>query len=263
MFPLNGGFVLMNTQHILTNISFGSWVQSGNPAIGEIMAYAGFDWICIDLEHSDVGWDTFSNIIRAVKMYKTIPFARVSKNEHIAIRKPLDFGAMGVIVPMVNNAEEAEKAVMAAKYPAEGIRGFAFCNANQWGENFDKYVSNANDSIIVIVMIETREAVENIEEIVSVKGVNGVFIGPYDLTGSYGIPGQTSHPIVISAKDRVLAACKKHGKLAGQHIVLPTRENVRQAIEEGYEFLALGMDTVFISEGSKNVLRFAKISEQI
>lgn len=251
----------MNTQNILTNISYGSWIQSANPVIGEIMAYSGFDWVCVDLEHSDVDWNTFSNIVRAIKMHNTIPFARVSKNEHMAIRKPLDFGAMGVIVPMINSAKEAKEAVMAAKYPAEGIRGFAFCHANVWGEAFDEYVKNANDSIIVIVMIETREAVENIEEILAVRGVNGAFIGPYDLTGSYGIPGQTSHPLVVSAKDIVLTACKRHGKLAGQHIVLPTRENIRQAVDEGYEFLALGMDTVFTAEGSKNVLRYAKNRE--
>ena len=251
----------MNTQDILTNISCGSWIQSGSPAIGEIMACVGFDWVCIDLEHTDVDWNTFSHIIRAIKRYQTIPMARVSSNEPLAIRKPLDFGAMGVIIPLVNNAEDAQRAVTAAKYPPEGIRGFAFCQANEWGEAFDEYSANANDSIIVIVMIETREAVENIEEILAVEGVNGVIIGPYDLTGSYGIPGQTSHPIMTLAKEKVLTSCRKHAKLAGQHIVFPTKENIAQAVKEGYEFLALGMDTVFIAEGSKNVLSFAKCDE--
>ena len=103
-------------------------------------------------------------------------------------------------------------------------------------------------------MVESKEAVEHIDEILSVKGVDGVFIGPYDLSGSYGIIGQTSHPSIVKAKEKVVSACKKHGKTAGQHIVLPTKENIKEAIEMGYSFMALGMDTVFISNSARNIL---------
>lgn len=250
---------MKNTSEIKTNISCGTWVQSGSSTVSEIMAYAGFDWICVDLEHADIDWNTFANVVRAVKRHGAVPMARVSENDTLAIRKSLDCGAMGVIIPMVNNANEAKKAVKAAKYPPEGIRGFAFCQANEWGREFDEYVKTANNSIIVIAMVETREAVDNIGEILEVEGIDGVFIGPYDLSGSFGIPGQTDHPIVTEAKDKVLAACKKHEKLAGQHIVLPNEGNIAQAVKQGYKFLALGMDTVFIAEGARNVL---KILEQ-
>jgi 2-keto-3-deoxy-L-rhamnonate aldolase RhmA len=243
---------------IKTNISCGSWIQSGCQTISEIMALAGFDWICVDLEHTDTDWNTFTNIIKSVKSHDVIPFARVSENDTLAIRKPLDLGAMGVIVPLINNAEEAKRAVAAAKYPPEGIRGFAFCQANEWGKIFDEYVKEANKSIIVIMMIESREAVENIDEILSVEGVDGAFIGPYDLSGSYGIPGQISAPIVLEGMKKVLAACKRHGKLAGQHIVSPNKENVENAVKQGYEFLALGMDTVIISDGSRRILEMLK-----
>jgi 2-keto-3-deoxy-L-rhamnonate aldolase RhmA len=243
---------------ILTNISCGTWVQTGSPAVSEILAYAGFDWICADLEHSDIDWNTFTNIVRAVKRHGAVPMARVSENEALAIRKALDCGAMGIIVPMVKDAVDAKKAVMAAKYPPDGIRGFAFCHANEWGAEFDDYVRTANSSIIVIAMAETREAVENIDAILETEGINGIFIGPYDLSGSYGVPGQISHPAVTEAKEKILTACKKHGKLAGQHIVMPDSESISSAVRQGYDFLALGMDTVFVSEGSKNILRILR-----
>jgi len=245
-----------DTSKILTNISYGTWVQSGSPSVAEILAYAGFDWICADLEHSDIDWTTFTSIVRAVKRHGVVPIARVSDNDVLAIRKALDCGAMGVIVPMIGNAADARKAVMAAKYPPQGIRGFAFCHANEWGGEFDNYVKAANASTVVIAMIETKDGVENIDEILETDGINGVLIGPYDLSGSYGVPGQTSHPKVEEAKERVLAACKKHKKLAGQHIVLPDKEKVSLAVEQGYNFLALGMDTVFVAEGSKKVLGY-------
>ena len=182
------------------------------------------------------------------------PYARVAENSVMAIRKALDCGALGIIVPLVNNAQDAKKAVSAAKYPPEGIRGFAFCQANGWGDQFDQYVALANDEVRLLVMVESKEAVEHIDEILSVKGVDGVFIGPYDLSGSYGIIGQTSHPSIVQAKEKVVSACKKHGKTAGQHIVLPTKENIKEAIEMGYSFMALGMDTVFISNSARNIL---------
>jgi len=243
---------------ILTNISYGTWIQSGSPTIGEILAYAGFDWVCADMEHSDIDWNNLTNLVRAVKRNGAIPMVRVCNNDVIAIRKSLDCGAMGVIVPMINNAEEAQKAVKAAKYPPEGIRGFAFCHANEWGEEFDEYVKTANDSIIVIAMVETREAVENIDSILETEGINGILIGLYDLSGSFGVPGQISHHLVTEAKNKVLAACNRHKKLAGQHIVKPDRECISLAVKQGYNFLAIGMDTVFVSEGSKNVLNILR-----
>ena len=119
-------------------------------------------------------------------------------------------------------------------------------------------MKKANNTIIVIAMIETREGVDNIDTILETEGINGVLIGPYDLSGSYGIPGQVSHYLVTEAKDKVLAACKRHKKLAGQHIVRPDRESIALAVKQGYNFLAVGMDTVFVSESSKNVLSILK-----
>lgn len=238
---------------------YGSWIQTGSPAAAEVLANAGFRWLAVDMEHTETSLKDFANIARAIAKYGTFPMVRTSENNTVEIRKYLDCGAKGVIVPMVNSAEEAKKAVSACKYPPEGVRGFAFVRANDWGDSFDTYVKSANSKTIVIVMVETKEAVENIDEILSVEGVDGVFIGPYDLSGSYGIPGQTDHKLVKDAMQTVLLACKRHKKAAGQHIVTPTKENVSEAVLSGFTFLALGMDTVFVSDGAKTALKMTDL----
>ena len=127
---------------------------------------------------------------------------RVRENETLAIRQVLDMRARGIIIPLVNNAEDAEKAVAVAKFPPIGIRGYSFCRANEWGESFNAYVQNANNDTAVVVMIESREAVENITEIVSLNGIDGVFIGPYDLSGSYGCAGELNESIMYNIEFR-------------------------------------------------------------
>jgi 2-keto-3-deoxy-L-rhamnonate aldolase RhmA len=239
-------------------ITLGSWCQIGHPANAEILAKAGFDWMALDCEHGEAEDADISNFCRAVSQFNCTPLVRVKENAALPIRRALDLGAMGVIVPLVNNAEDAAKAVAAAKYPPEGIRGFAFHRGNNWGVDFDEYVSKANKQIAVIVMIESKEAVDNIDKILSVDGVDGVFIGPYDMSGSYGIIGETDNPIIKNACLKIAAACKKHGKSAGQHIVLPITENVNAAIEQGFSLLALGMDTVFLANGAKQSLEMIK-----
>jgi len=231
-------------------ITIGSWCQVGHPANAEILAKAGFAWIALDCEHGEAEDADIGNFCRAVKQFNCIPLVRVKENAILPIRRALDLGAMGVIMPLVNSAEDARRAVAAAKYPPEGVRGFAFHRGNNWGVDFAEYVKTANDAIAVIVMIESGEAVENIDEILQVDGVDGVFIGPYDMSGSYGIIGQTD-PLIKEACLKVVTACKKHHKAAGQHIVVPTVENVKAAVRQGFRFLALGMDTVFLANGAK------------
>lgn len=239
-------------------VTIGSWIQTGSPVAAEILANAGFDWIGIDCEHSDIAINEFTAIARAINTKGALAFARVRENDTLAIRQVLDMGAQGIIVPLVNNAEEAKKAVMSAKYPPMGIRGFGYARANNWGTDFDSYAKSANDDIAVIVMIESKEGVEKIEEILQVEGVDGVFIGPYDLSGSYGIVGDTSNPIIVSACEKVAKACTKYNKAAGQHIVHPTKDNVKNAINSGFTFIALGADILFLSDGAKETFDLIK-----
>ena len=239
-------------------VTLGGWIQIGHPAVAEIFSQAGFDWIAVDCEHADMSLADFSNIARGMNGTGAVPFARVRENDTLAIRQILDAGARGVIVPLVNTAEEAVKAVVASNFPPEGVRGFAFCRANNWGADFDEYAKTANHETVVIIMVESKQAVENIDEILEVRGVDGVFIGPYDMSGSYGVVGQTNHDSVREACATVLEACKRHGKAAGIHIVDPAKEVIEKAISDGFTFIALGMDTVFISGASREALRAAR-----
>lgn len=235
-------------------LTIGTWIQIGHPAISEIFANVGFDWIAADCEHSDILNKDFADIARGMYGRGAVPFVRVRENDTLAIRQVLDLGAMGVIVPLVNSAEEARKAVRAAKYPPLGDRGFSFCRMNNWGADFDDYVRTANENVAVVVMIESKQAVDHIDEILDVEGVDGVFIGPYDMSGSYGIIGQIDHPIIQSACGKVAKACEAYRKSAGLHIVNPIPESVKKACEEGITFIALGSDIVFLNRIAKNTL---------
>ena len=234
--------------------TFGTWIQAAHPTVAEIMATAGYDWVATDCEHTEAGIAEFAAVARAMYGRGPVPFVRVRENDTLAIRQVLDMGAQGVIVPLVNTAEEAERAVQAAKYPPRGVRGYSFCRGNDWGAEFESYVSCANDDIAVVIMVESKQAVEGIDEILAVDGVDGVFIGPYDMSGSYGIPGETHRPVIRDACRRVVEACAAAGKSAGLHVVAPTAEATTQAVNDGFTFIALGLDTVFLDQACREAL---------
>ncbi len=238
--------------------TFGSWLQIGPyPALAEILANAGYDWLGVDCEHSDIDVEGFTALIRGMYGRGSVPLARVRENDTLAIRQMLDAGAQGVIVPLVNTADAARKAVAAAKYPPQGIRGFCFSRMNDYGCDFDDYAATANDNIAVVVMIESKQAVENIDAILAVDGVDAVFIGPYDMSGSYGLTGQPDHPVIRDACRTVIDACATHGKSAGLHLVKPTPENIAQTIADGFTFIALGVDMVFLDQAARSALTAA------
>jgi 2-keto-3-deoxy-L-rhamnonate aldolase RhmA len=238
-------------------VTIGTWIQIGHPAVAEVLAGAGYDWLCADSEHTDIGPAEFAALARACHGRGPVPLVRVHVNDTLAIRQMLDLGAMGVIVPLVNTAAEAQAAVRAAKYPPQGVRGFAFHRGNNWGVDFADYAAQANAEIAVVVMIESRQAVENIEAILAVDGVDGVFIGPYDMSGSYGLPGKTADPVIRKACTRVVDACRDARKSAGLHVVLPTPDSIEQTLSEGFTFIALGVDTVFLQQAARQTLETA------
>jgi 2-keto-3-deoxy-L-rhamnonate aldolase RhmA len=229
--------------------SFGSWIQVPHPSVAEMLAAVGFDWLAVDMEHSDAGVSQYSDIIRGMYGRGPVPMARVQENDTLAIRRLLDAGAWGVIVPMINSAEEARKAVKAVKYPPGGIRGAGFARANDYGRGFDEYIK-ASEDVLVMAMCETKESVDNIEEIVATPGIDGIFMGPYDLSMSYGIPGKTNEPVMAAARKKVLEACKKAGKAPGLHHFTMTRESIKSILDEGFLFVALGVDAAFIQSGA-------------
>ena len=239
-------------------LTLGGWIQIGHPACAEIFARAGFDWVCVDLEHGGIDIEAMTNIFRTLDAFDCVPVARLPANDPVWIHRSLDAGAGGLIIPMVNSGRDAENAVRQAKYPPRGVRGFGYCRANMHGVDFEKYVSTANEEIAMIMQIEHSDAIANIDAILDVEGVDGAFIGPFDLSGSMGITGQLKHPQMTAALEKFLKACSRHNKAAGMHIVRPCSENIKEAIEKGYTLIALGLDNVFLEEGAKRALEVAR-----
>ena len=239
-------------------LAVGTWLQINNATAAEVLANAGFAWIAIDIEHTDIDITSLTSLLRGMYGRGAAPVARVATNDVLEIRRALDAGASGVLVPFVSTPEEARRAVAAAKYPPAGIRGFSFSRANNWGVDFAADARTANEETAVIVMIESRQGADNIRDIAAVPGVDGVFIGPYDLSGSFGIPGQIEAPVVRDACARVLEACAAAGKSAGILVTNPTAETIAKAVRDGYTLLALGLDTLFLDRGARQVLELAR-----
>ncbi len=233
--------------------SIGSWMSMAHPSIAEILAMAGFDWVVVDTEHSAIDVSEVLRMLIAIEQRGAVPLVRLASNDPVQAKAVLDSGAAGVLVPMVNSKAEAELAVSMTKYPPLGCRGVGLARAQGYGEHFDAYVQNANADGLLIVQIEHRDAVTNIEEIVSVPGVDGTFIGPYDLSMSLGIPGQINHPDVQAAKRKVLDAVLSRGLIAGIHLVQPNTasEDCRRAIADGYRFIAVGTDILFLGDSAR------------
>jgi len=153
-------------------VTTGAWMQIGHPAVAEIFAEAGFDWICIDLEHGAIDLETMTNIFRTLDAFDCVPVARLPLNDPVWIHRSLDAGARGLIIPMVKTAEEAKNSIREAKYPPRGARGFGYSRANMHGMDFEEYIKSANDEIAMIMQIEHKDAIANLEDIIKVDGVD-------------------------------------------------------------------------------------------
>ena len=171
-----------------------------------------------------------------------VPLARLSANDPVQIKRVMDAGAHGVIVPMVNTPAAAEAAVEAVRYPPMGKRGVGLARAQGYGSSFDRYREWVNGESVVIVQVEHIEAVNNLEAILSVEGVDGFIVGPYDLSGSLGIPGQFDHPSMKGAMKRIRTVGLSSGKVFGIHVIEPNVEELRQRLDEGYSFVAYSLD---------------------
>ena len=241
--------------------ALGGWEGLNSSAAAEIMARAGFDWVAADIEHAAHSIQDYAYFARAVKCQGGVPLARVFDKSMQSIRRILDAGAQGVIVPMIRTADDAREVVAAAKYPPLGKRGVGAGPYCCYGIDLASDMSERNDDILVIVMVETKEAVENIDEIMSVEGVDGMFLGPVDLSYSFGYRGQTSHPVIYEAMDKAKAACLKYGKAPGMHLVTD-RAGIKAAFDRGFTFVALSTATNFIYNGSRMAIEDARAVER-
>ena len=233
--------------------TIGTWMSMAHLSIAEILANAGYDFVVVDTEHTAIDVSEVLPLLVAIEQGGSLPLVRLAGIDPIQAKAVLDSGAAGVLVPMVNTKEEAERCVQMTKHPPLGERGIGLARAQGYGVDFQEYMASANDDSLLIIQIEHKTAVQNIDEILSVPGIDGTFIGPYDLSMSLGIPGQLNHPDVLAAKKRVLDATLDHGLIAGAHFVHPStgEADCAEAVEAGYRFIALGTDILFLGDSAR------------
>ena len=237
--------------------SIGSWMSMAHVSIAEILASAGYDWVVIETEHTAIDNSEVLKLVIAIEGSGAVPLVRLAWNDPIQCKAVMDSGAAGVLVPMVNTRADAELAVKSIKYPPLGFRGVGLARAQGYGQTFDAYVSRANEDSLLMVQIEHIDAVRNIEDICSVPGIDGTFIGPYDLSMSMGISGQLDHPELLKARHRVLEVTLKKGLTAGIHLVHPDRaaDEIGNVLAAGYRFVALGTDILFLGDSCRALQR--------
>lgn len=221
----------------------GSWVTLAHPAIPEILCRAGYAWLGIDLEHSSITIREAEELIRVTSLCGAAPLVRLTSNNPDQIKRVMDAGAHGIIVPMVNTAEEAETAVSSMRYPPQGRRGVSLARAQGYGASFSEYRRWLSSDAVVVAMIEHIDGVRNAGSILSVKGIDAYFIGPYDLSASLGIPGETAHPSVRDAMRQVKKTADSLGIPGGLHVVEPDPTMLKRRLREGYRFIAYSLDT--------------------
>lgn len=228
--------------------TLGGWLSLANIHIAEMMAHAGFDWLCCDMQHGLIDYNDVKAMLPAISTTDITPMVRVPYNNPDQIMKVLDAGAMGVIVPLVNTRAEAEAAVGACLYPPLGYRSFGPIRAALYGGQ--GYAAESNNEIACIVMIETRQAVENAEAIVTTPHLGGVYIGPNDLALSLGLAarGDVDEPSHMQAVGTVLKTCKKHGVPIGIHT--SSLEWSKRRLEAGFDFVTIGSDAGFVMAGA-------------
>jgi 2-keto-3-deoxy-L-rhamnonate aldolase RhmA len=221
---------------------FAGWVSYAHPSITETFAQAEFDFIAIDMEHTTISLEQAQRIIAASQSGGVPCIPRPVSHSNDYFKPLLDSGADGLLVQMVNTQEEVETIIADLKYPPVGRRTFGVNRAQSYGFDFDAYIESWNQSSSLILQIESIQAVENIETLLNFEEVDGVMIGPYDMSGSLGVPGQTSHPKVIDASRTVIDACKRHKKSCGTQVADVTSESLQALFDLGYTFLILGSD---------------------
>lgn len=229
-------------------ISVGSWMSIGHVSIAEMLAAAGNDWVVIETEHTAIDNSETLRLIMAVEAGGSVPLVRLASVDPVQAKAVLDSGAAGVLVPMVNTRADAEVAVRSAKYPPLGFRGVGVARAQGYGARMDEYLRTANADTLVVVQIEHIDAVEAIDDILGVEGIDATFIGPYDLSSSMGLPGQLDHPDVVAAMRHVLDRTVARGVAPGVHIVRAesAEADMRARISEGYRFIAVGSDVFLL-----------------
>jgi 2-keto-3-deoxy-L-rhamnonate aldolase RhmA len=229
--------------------SFGTWISSSSLVALDALRTVGFEWFMIDTEHSQLNPETLSAMVALLGNGSPAPFVRVGNVDQYLIKQALDAGAHGILVPLVSTEAQAKTAVAFAKYPPAGVRGAAAAAASRYGTELATYLRSANQETMVGVQIETKEALDNLEAIAGVPGVDLLFVGPQDLTLSLGLLDDRKNPKVRDAMRTVVETCERHGKVPGTLVIDP--EEKRAAVELGFRFISLASDVRFLLDGAR------------
>lgn len=234
------------------NIAVGITVTIGHPDVSEILAKMGFDFIHFDTQHTPLTMETVQYLMQSMSYSDVTPIVRVPWNDITMINRALDIGAQGIIVPFVNTKEDMEKALKFARFPPNGIRSYGPRRASL---RDPEYMKNCDEEILVFPQIETKEGLENIEDILSVKGVEAFFVGPYDLSLSLGVFKQWDSPKFVEALERIIEAAKRTGTVPG---MLALVEEPDKTIEKGFRLINLGIDTNLLMDAASKLLEKVK-----
>ncbi len=246
--------IMAKVKEILASggLCYGAWLHLLSPASAELMGHMGFDFLIMEGEHGALDMSVMQAQLIALNGSPTVPMMRVPWNDPVKVKVALDVGVKGIMFPMVNSAEEALGAVRACRYPPQGIRGIGPGRCTLYGLNTQDYLRTANDDLLIFIIIEHEQAVQNIEEILAVPGIDGAFFGYADYAGSLGLTGQNSHPRVLEARARVLEATRRHGVAAGHAAGSLAQAQDLRAL--GFRLITLGSDAGFIAEGARAAL---------
>ncbi len=236
-------------------LSIGSWISIAHPDVVEVMATAGFEWLVVDMEHTATDINTAKNLIATIKAKGMQPLVRVGANDELIIKRVLDSGAEGIIVPMIKNGKEAKQAVDFVKYPPFGKRGVGLYRAQNYGTTFPEYKDWNQENSVVIAQIEHIEAVKNIDEILQTEGIDGIMVGPYDLSASMGHPGEYNRDDVKEALEKVREACLRLNKPLGFHVIESDAEVLKMRIDQEYKLLAFSIDFFFLGDRAREEMK--------
>lgn len=232
--------------------AIGATITLNSPAMAEILARVGFDWLWFEAEHTTLGDESVQLMLQATNGADVSTVVRVPWNDKTLIKRAADAGPDAILVPQINNRAEAEAAVRAMRYPPAGERGAGLARAQAYGMAVGEYYESANSEVLTLFMIEHLDGVRNIDEIVAVPGVDGVMLGALDLSGSMGILGQTDHPDVESAIQKVLAASRRANVACG--IVALDSDQANRRIEQGFTLIVLAIDVLMLIGAAKAAL---------
>jgi 2-dehydro-3-deoxyglucarate aldolase len=233
--------------------TLGCFLGLGSPNVAELLAHAGFDWLVIETEHSALDSAEIEHMLMGISGTEAVPMVRLPSADPVYIQRSLDFGAMGIVVPMVKTADQARAIVRATRYPPTGTRGYNPLRASHYSFDSKDYFYRANDNILVVLILETKEAVENLKAITAVPGIDVLYLGPFDLCLSLGLdPMRQPHPEVEGVIETMLAVGKDSGVAMGIHVMNPDELHQRQA--QGFRMMSYSTDYTILAEAARTGL---------